>query len=301
MQSQLTQEKSIEDGRSIVLSIPSRGRAGHLRALVDRLAATKSERTKVVVVLNGKESFLDPGYPGIYFVHLGDIPTIPVAVNFGWYALRRPNSILVKLDNDIDPPDDWEHELLSKSRAADLGGFLCVNEFQPTQVITLRGHEMRRPHTSHTWGMPFIYGGFLWIAPQIAQTIQFIDERFVRSNDGDLGERVSRIPGATIAYSTSFATHMSPGTEGRTEADEIATEMYQTCDLLIKALPVRPLMQETIWSACLTPEEAERSLAAGFLPKNIEAEARHLLRAKLIEAFELVGRRALVDSIFDKI
>src|SRR6516164_5117728 len=153
MQPRLTQEKSNEtDCRSILISIPSRGRARHLKALVDRLAATKSESTNVVVVLNGKESVLDPGYSGIYFVHIGDIPTIPAAVNFGWYALRRPNSILVKLDNDIEPPDDWERELLSKSRAADLGGFLCGNEFRPTQIISLRGHEMRQPHTSHTWG-----------------------------------------------------------------------------------------------------------------------------------------------------
>jgi hypothetical protein len=205
---------------------------------------------------------------------------------------------LVKLDNDVEPPDDWERELLSKSRVADLGGFLCGNEFRPTQIISLRGHEMRQPHKSHTWGMPFIFGNFLWIAPQLARILQFIDERFVRSNDGDLGERVSRIPDATIAYSALFANHTSPGS---TEPAEIVTEMYQTCDLLIKALPPRPLIQETIWSACLRPEEAEKIVTKGYLPKNIEAEARRLLRAKLSEAFGLVGRQGLVDRIFDQV
>ena len=77
--------------------------------------------------------------------------------------------------------------------------------------------------------------------------------------------------------------------------------MYQTCDLLIKALPARPLVQETIWSACLPPEEAEKIVTKGYLPKDIEAEARRLLRAKLSEAFGLVGRQGLVDRIFDEV
>jgi hypothetical protein len=287
---------------SILISIPSRGRAQHLKRLLDKLAATKSESTTVIVVLNGKESFMDPGYPGIYFTHIGDIPTTPVAVNFGWYALRKPHSILVKLDNDILPPDGWEREVLRKSKVADLGGFLCANEFQPTPPITLRGHRMRQPHMSHTWGMPFIYGGFLWLAPQLAQACQYIDERFVRSNDGDLGERVSRIPGATIAYSCDlFATHLSPMREGSTEPPKIVTEMYQTCDLLIKSLPSRAFAQETIWNECLSADEAENFVKRGSLPKEIELKARRLLRAKLDEAFTLVGRQALLDTIFEQV
>lgn len=288
----------------ILISIPSRGRPEHLKRLVEFLAETKSKSTTVVVVLNGpKQQFLDLCYSGIYFVHIGDIPTIPIAVNFGWYALRRPETILVKLDNDILPPHGWEREVIIKSGVADLGGFLSANEYKQTQPFWLRGHRMRRPHQSHTWGIPFIYGGFLWLSPQIAPLLQYEDERFVRSDDGDLGERVSRVPGATMGYSCDlFGTHLSPGPEGSTEPHELLTEMYQACDLLIKALPLRGLSQDTVWSSCLSPQEAQRIVMnGGVLPKDIELEACRLLLARLKDAFAIVGRKHLVDHIFERI
>lgn len=293
-----------ESGRSIVVSVPSRGRPKHLRQVVEKLAATKSLRTTVVVVLNGPETLPDRArLEGIHFVHIGAIPTIPVAVNFGWYAMRKPSSILVKLDNDVLPPVGWEDEVMEKSRAIGLGGFLCDNEYSPTPTIVLGGHRMRRAHISHTWGMPFVYSGFIWLSPRIAQLLQYEDERFVRSDDGDLGDRLSRIAGAMIGYSADLsAVHMSPGPEGSTEPSEIVAEMYRACDLLINALPPRPIAQDTIWSQCLSPAEAEALvLAGGVLPMPIQRKAQARLRRKLEQAFDLVGQQNLVTKIFERI
>jgi hypothetical protein len=254
-----------------------------------------------VVVCNGRETFADPGLDGIFPVHIGDIPTIPVAVNFGWYALRSPGSILVKLDNDVVPPESWEEDILEKSFVADLGGFLCANEFEPTPVITVRGQCMRQPHRSQTWGMAFVYGGAIWLAPELAELLQYEDERFVRSDDGDLGERASRVPGATVAYSADCrAVHLSPGPLGSTESPDLVREMYEACDLLIKALPARAIRQDTIWSQVLSREDAAGIVTSrGVLPDDMARHARRLLRAKLDEAFALVGRSDLAAKIFE--
>jgi hypothetical protein len=179
----------------ILISIPSRGRSQYLPALLSKLAATKTDKTTIVVVSNGPTRFQSRSLPGIYVVHIGDVPTIPVSVNFGWYTLRTANSILVKLDNDIYPANNWETEILTNCEALDLGGFLYLNETQKTEPVVIRGQKVRAPHFSETWHIPFIWSAFAWLAPRIATKMLYEDERFVQSDDGEIAERGLRIPG----------------------------------------------------------------------------------------------------------
>jgi hypothetical protein len=235
----------------IVLTIPSRGRSQFLPSLLGKLAATKSDRSTIVVVSNGPEAFPDPGLEGIYVVHIGDVPTLGVAVNFGWYALASPGCILAKVDNDIDPPDDWEREIVDSSNVVSLGGFLNRAD-APTPLVSIAGRTMRRAHWSENWGIPFVFGGFVWLAPTLAERLQYHDERFIRSTDGDLGERTSRIPGAIAAYSAEqMYDHRYPMYEASTESAAMVGEMYQASDRLIKVLPPREITEPTIWQDCL--------------------------------------------------
>lgn len=287
----------------ILISIPSRGRSQYLPALLNKLAKTKSESTKIVVISNGLERFQHRYLPGIYIVHIGDIPTIPVSVNFGWYALRTSGSILVKLDNDIDPPDNWETEILANCEAIDLGGFLCLNETDKTRPIIIRGRLARAPHVSESWNIPFIWSGFLWLAPRIADEILYEDERFVRSDDGEIAERALRIPGTTIAHCHDTGIiHQAKLFKESTEHYELLMEMYRACDLLIKELPIRPVLQDTIWRECLSRQEAEQIvLSNGTLPGEVTEKARTLLRNKLDEAFSFIGKQKLAQRMFSEI
>jgi hypothetical protein len=287
----------------IVISIPCRGRYQYLPALLDKIAATKTSRTKVVVVSNGPDRFPSPGLPDVHVAHIGDIPTIPVSVNFGWYALGSPGSILVKLDNDVDPPDNWEAEIVSHADAIDLGGFLSLNETNPTSPIVVRGRKARAPHMSESWHIPFVWSAFLWLAPRIADRLFFEDERFVRSDDGEIAERALRIPDTTIAHCHDTGiVHQSPLFTMSTEHHELLMEMYDACDLLIRALPERPICQDTIWRDCLSREDAERLVMSdGILSEDVTEKAKTLLRTKLEEAFALVGRRDLVERIFSEV
>lgn len=89
-------------------------------------------------------------------MHIGDVPTIPVGVNFDWFLLRKPGSLLVKLDNDIDLPYNWESEIVKNYTAIDLGGFICSNEISMTSPVIARGQRARAPHFSESWKIPFI-------------------------------------------------------------------------------------------------------------------------------------------------
>jgi len=285
------------------MSIPSRGRSQYLAALLNKLAATKSDTTTVVVVSNGPERFQSPMLPGIYVVHIGDLPTIPVSVNFGWYALGTRGSILVKLDNDVDPPDNWEMEILTNCEAIDLGGFLCLNETEKTEPILIRGHRARAPHISESWNIPFIWSAFVWLSPTIANKMRYEDERFVRSDDGEIAERALRIPGATIAHCHDTGIiHRAPLFKNSTEHPDLLMEMYEACDLLIQKLPQRPIRQETLWRECISQEEAKRIVMSnGELPIEIAEKARMLLRNKLEKAFAPIGKQRLVQRIFSEI
>jgi hypothetical protein len=287
----------------IVISIPSRGRSQYLPALLKKLAATKSDRTTVVVVSNGPERFQSPPLPGIQVVHIGNIPTIPVSVNFGWYALRTAGNILVKLDNDIDVPDNWEAEILNHYEAIDLGGFLCLNETERTEPTLIRGHKVRAPHMSETWNIPFIWSAFVWLSPRIASKMLYEDERFVRSDDGEIAERALRIPGTTIAHCHDVGIiHQAPLFKQSTEHYELLMEMYAACDLLIQKLPERAVFQDTIWRECISQQEAARIvLLNGDLPSEITEKARMLLREKLEKAFAPIGKQRLVQRIFSEI
>jgi len=286
----------------ILVSIPCRGRFQFLPDLLRTLAATKTDRSTIVVVSNGPEPFPDPGLPGIHVVHIGDVPTIPVAVNFAWYALRQPHSILVKLDNDVEPPEEWEQEILELSETVDLGGFLRRNE-RLTPVTEVNGRAVRRAHMSETWGMRFLYGCFIWLSPSLASRLGYEDERFVRSDDGDLGERTSRVPDATVAYSADrTCRHLARSFVASTEPEHMVHQMYQATDQLIKALPEREIFQPTIWRDCLSQDNAASIIeAGGTLPTAIEARARQLLREKLDAAFAPIGWGHLAERIFKEI
>jgi hypothetical protein len=78
---------SLASSPQIIISIPSRGPAEHLPTLLAKLASTKSEAATVVVASAGPQKFVGPGLPGIHVIDIGDIPTIPVAVNFACYGL----------------------------------------------------------------------------------------------------------------------------------------------------------------------------------------------------------------------
>jgi len=288
---------------AITLCIPCRGRSQFLPALLRKLAATRSKCTTIVVVSNGPDQFADPGIEGIHVVHIGNVPTIAVAINFGWYATATPGCILAKIDNDIDPPEDWEREILETSRVASLGGFLCRNVGRPTPLTSVAGRPMRQAHMSQTWGMPFVFGAFTWMAPALAERLQYHDERFIRSSDGDLGERTSRVPGAVVAYAAeATCEHLSPFIEASTEPEQMVRAMYEASDLLIKALPARDVMQPTLWQDCLSREEAARLVSANAtLPASIEAEARRRLREKLQAAYAPIGHAKLVERIFREI
>jgi hypothetical protein len=285
----------------IVLTIPSRGRSQFLPSLLGKLAATKSDRSTIVVVSNGPEAFPDPGLEGIYVVHIGDVPTLGVAVNFGWYALASPGCILAKVDNDIDPPDDWEREIVDSSNVVSLGGFLNRAD-APTPLVSIAGRTMRRAHWSENWGMPFVFGGFVWLAPTLAERLQYHDERFIRSTDGDLGERTSRIPGAIAAYSAEqMYDHRYPMYEASTESAAMVGEMYQASDRLIKVLPPREITEPTIWQDCLSREAAAHLVhSKGTLPATTEEQARELLRRKLEAAYAPIGYGALIERILQR-
>lgn len=292
------------DRRQIIVSIPSRGRTAYLPALLDKLAATKSDLSRIVVVSNGPVPFsYQSTSSSIYVVDVGDVPTISVNVNFGWYALRTPGCILVKLDNDIDPPDNWEEEILNGWKFMDLGAFLSSNESQETDEINIRGYRARKPHDSESWEIPFLWSAFLWVSPGMADKLQYFDERFVRSDDGDIAERALRIPGTTLAYCYgSRAIHRAGMFQQSTEHYSLLMQMYEATDLLIRALPLREIAQETVWSRCISKFDAEQIVRSnGRLPAEIIQRARGLLREKLEYAFRLVGRQELVDRIFTEI
>jgi hypothetical protein len=285
----------------IIVSIPCRGRSQFLPNLLRTLSVTKSERSTVVVVSNGPEKFADPGLDGIYVVHIGDVPTIAPAVNFAWYAMASPGCILAKIDNDVDPPRDWEREIAENSRLVSMGGFLSRDEM-PTPLISIAGQAMRSPHMSDTWGVPFIYGRFTWLGPALAEQLQYHDERFIRSSDGDLGERASRVPGANAAYSAEqMCLHCLPSYVSSTEAAPTVRDMYQASDRLIKVLPPRDIAQTTIWQDCLSREDAARLVRSrATLPASIEERARALLRQKLEAAYLPIGCQAIVERIFSE-
>jgi hypothetical protein len=285
----------------IVLIVPCRGRSEFLPTLLRKLSATKSDRSTIVVVSNGPTKFADPGLDGIHVVHIGDVPTLGVAVNFGWYAMASPGCIRAKIDNDIDPPDDWEREIVENSKAVSLGGFLNRSD-TPTPSVSIAGQAMRQAHWSENWGMPFIFGGFTWLGPSLAERLQYHDERFIRSTDGDLGERANRVPGAIAAYSAEQTyAHRYPMYEASTESAAMVGEMYAASDRLIKVLPQREITQTTIWQDCLSREEAaELVQSRGTVPPNIEEQARELLRLKLAAAYEPLGYSSLVERILRK-
>jgi len=284
----------------LIISIPSRGRSTYLPALLDKLVATKSELSTIVVVSNGPVSFSYPVPSSVHIVHIGDVPTIPISVNFGWYALRTPGCILVKLDNDVDPPNNWEEEILKSYRFIDLGAFLPLNETPETDEINIRGHKARKPHESDSWKIPFLWSTFLWVSPLLADRLLYLDERFVRSDDGDIAERTLRIPGTTLGYCYgSGMTHRAVALQQSTEPYSLLMKMYEATDLLIHKLPEREITQETLWSQCISKSEAERIVRSnGRLPAEITQTIRQLLRKKLEQAFTLVGRYELVDRIF---
>jgi hypothetical protein len=285
----------------IVLTIPSRGRSEFLPSLLKKVAATKSDQSTIVVVSNGPERFEDPGLDGVYVVHIGDIPTLGVAVNFGWYAVASPGCILAKIDNDVDPPDGWEREISDDSKVVSLGGFLNRSD-APTPLVSIAGRTMREAHWSENWGMPFIYGGFNWLGPGVAERLQYHDERFIRSTDGDLGERSSRIPGAIAAYSAELMyDHHFPMYESSTEPPAMVGEMYAASNRLIKMLAPREISQPTIWRDCLSRgEAADLVRSRGSLPASVEEQARSLLRRKLVAAYEPLGYKPLIERILEK-
>jgi hypothetical protein len=283
----------------IIVSIPCRGRSQYLHALLAKLSATKSERSTIVVVSNGPQRCADPGFPGIYVVHIADVPTIAVAVNFGWYALGTTGCILAKIDNDIDPPDAWENDIVESSKVVSFGGFLNRRE-TPTALLSIGGRVMRRAHVSDTWGMPFIYGGFSWLGPELARRLQYHDERFIRSSDGDLGERASRIAGVTAAYSADQMYHHRLASYAfSTEPATMVRAMYEATDRLIRVLPPRDIAQRTIWEDCLTRAEAAQLVRSrGTLSAAVVEQARALLRGKLEAAYAPLGCQPLVEQLF---
>lgn len=283
----------------IILSVPCRGRSQFLSNLLTKLSFTKSDRSIIIVVSNGPERFDDPGHDGIYVVHIGDVPTIGAAVNFAWYAMASLGDIRAKIDNDIDPPDEWEREILEGSAVASLGGFLNRAD-EATPLTTVAGRRMRCAHMSVNWGMPFIFGGFNWLAADLADRLRYHDERFIRSSDGDLGERASRVPGINAAYSADqMYTHHLPMYEASTESAVMVRDMYAASDRLIKVLPPRDIEQTTIWRDCLSREDAAHLvLSRSTLPVSIVARARQLLRRKLEDAYIPIGFGSVIDRLF---
>ena len=273
--------------------------------LLEYLHSTKTDRTEVVVVSNGPERFPKSKFADISVVHIGNIPTIPIAVNFGWYAKRRPNTILVKLDKDIEPPPAWEREILEKSEKVGLGGFTCTNDVQilPRKTFDLNGALMRRPHTSEIWGTPCIYSQFMWISAIVAEKLQYEDERFIRADDNELGERVDRLGEVIQAYSGEYLIkHLAPGLSGSTEPDDLVTAMYDACDRLGRSLPPRPITQDTIWRQVITQADAAALVdAQGKLPENLEVKAREILRSTLIDTYKHIGAEDVVIDIFKRV
>ncbi len=284
----------------MIVCIPCRGRSQFLPSLLEKLSQTKTDRSTIIVVSNGSERFADPGLDGIYVVHIGNVPTIAVAVNFCWYAMATPGCILVKIDNDMDIPEKWEQTIYENSRVVSAGGFLIQNLGALTPLISLGGQTLREAYMSETWGMPFIYGGFNWLGPALADILKYHDERFIRSSDGDLGERMSRVPGAIAAYSADqMCVHLSPSFESSTESESMVRDMYEASDRLIKVLPPRDIEQPTIWQHCLSREEAANLVRSrGTLSIDMELKARRLLREKLEVAYEPIGWKGMVECIF---
>jgi hypothetical protein len=285
---------------SILVAIPSRGRDQHLPALLRMLAATRTARSTIVVVSNGPTRFAAPGLPGIHVVHIGDIPTISVAVNFAWYALRSPGSILVKMDNDLELPLDWERQIVDHVPHLDVGAMLALNETAPTPAVTVRGRLVRAPHFSDSWRIPFVWSAFLWLSARLGETLGFLDERFVRSDDGELAERAGRVPGCTLGYCHDAAiVHLAPLHVASTESAGLLASMYEACDRLIMALPPRETLQPTLWSRCVSQRlAAECVLSNGVLPADVTATARGQLRSLLDDALGGIGRGAVVERIF---
>jgi hypothetical protein len=283
-----------------VLAIPCRGRSHLLPQILRTLSATRSAHTAIVVVSSGPKRFPDPRLPGVFVVHLGDVPTLAAAVNFAWYAVAAPGCILAKIDNDVLPPDGWEDEVRRCCEVAWLGGFLSGNE-PLTPPISVRGRALRQAHLSPTWGVPFIYGRFTWLAPPLAECLGYHDERFVRNTDGDLGERASRVPGAFAAYSADhLCTHMLPRGLLSTEPEEMVRRMYEASNRLIAQLPVRAAAQPTIWEDCLTREAAaELVRSCGTLELDIERFARERLLHKLASTYAAVEAADVVKWLFD--
>ena len=282
----------------ILLTVPCRGRSRFLPTLLQKLADTRSSRTTIVVVSNGPDRFDDPGLDGIFVVHIGDVPTLGVAVNFAWHAMASAGCILAKIDNDIDPPEKWEQEIVQDSAVVSVGGFQNRSD-TPNSLVSISGRTMRQAHWSENWGMPFIFGGFSWLGPEVAGHLRHHDERFIRSTDGDLGERAARIPGVVAAYNAEMMfDHHFPMYESSTEPRPMVTEMYQASDRLIKVLPPREITQPTIWRDCLSRADAAHLVrTGGTIPASVERHARELLRQKLIAAYEPLGYRALIDRI----
>ena len=93
----------------------------------------------------------------------------------------------------------------------------------------------------------------MWLSSRIADRILYEDERFVRSDDGEVAERALRIPGAAIGYChDSGVVHLAKLFKDSTEPYPILMDMYEACDLLIRALPERSIGQNTIWRECLS-------------------------------------------------
>lgn len=129
------------------------------------------------------------------------------------------------------------------------------------------------------------------------------DERFVRSNDGEIAERAMRIPDTTIAHCyDASALHQEKLFEKSTEHYELLVEMYEACDLLIPALPNRPILQDTVWRSFLLQQEASRIVfSSGVLPDEVTQRVRSLRRENLEEAFGPLGKRELVRRIFTQL